>query len=832
MFISDFGKSPVNLIESIGEEFYAVRDQQGNPHIVGLPSGADAEAGREYLASNQYTVLTGPMESIDAVKLFFKKQLLEHAIAQITQELSESKQLHTRYKRNRFKSLDQRRQEEEYLLRQAMLDVSNENKGSLEEIDRRGFLKGLGAAALAGATGMSAAGDLEDKIGPLPIMATIKLQLPDGTTKTIKKDLGHAYDYRLDDAKKDLEDLLNRKGIKNYSIHLDRYKDNSAYLDRETNPAAADYVDRTPLKGSTSDRAGDYMDNKPYKSPKGDKTYMDPAESVEEAAKKGLYYNVNKRKKAGTSRPAGHPKAPTAQAWKDAAKTAKNESVAEGLPQTLRKVVPGYAKREIDRKMDTGKFGKTDADKDANFQRYKKIQDKLKEQGVAEGLGKSIKRGLQGWGGAQDKPADIVKRNKSYDTDTAKKVRAHLDNAPDHTPAGLQKRVLDRKLKDVAEGWSEKYKRSINCASPKGFSQRAHCAGRKKNESVTENAEELNVGDPVIITGDVQYQGKTGDIADFGRDKRFVIVNLYNYGKHSFHSSDVEYNDYADSDDEQEYQRGVSEGSEPVTHRIGLTVTDPNHPMVSKRSETIQKTVRVKGDDREKAINSAIAHYRRKGYKVHDHHYIGIVDEGAKGAKPGWMLKQDPALAKKVKDSKAGYQALKKWAGKPVPKDDKQDIKEFAPPSGDDGDDGFNDETLKRMAAQWWKGDEDPRIERTLAAAGWEIGQDEGYDNGGVFVVQSGDENGKSYMSWPAEELEELDEGAGSMTVGMKSNHSAFKEEIDEAVERAAQSMAEDGYEFTEEKVRLDPKCWTGKKIGNPKTKMKGGVRVNNCVPK
>lgn len=60
------------------------------------------------------------------------------------------------------------------------------------------------------------------------------------------------------------------------------------------------------------------------------------------------------------------------------------KSVVEGLPQTLRKVVPGYAKREIDKKMDAGKFGKTDADKDANFQRYKKIQDKIKEQGVAE----------------------------------------------------------------------------------------------------------------------------------------------------------------------------------------------------------------------------------------------------------------------------------------------------------------------------------------------------------------------------------------------------------------------------------------------------------------
>jgi len=35
-----------------------------------------------------------------------------------------------------------------------------------------------------------------------------------------------------------------------------------------------------------------------------------------------------------------------------------------------------------------------------------------------------------------------------------------------------------------------------------------------------------------------------------------------------------------------------------------------------------------------------------------------------------------------------------------------------------------------------------------------------------------------------------------------------------------------------EEKVRLDPECWHNKKIGNPKTKIKGGVRVNNCVPK
>jgi hypothetical protein len=70
-------------------------------------------------------------------------------------------------------------------------------------------------------------------------------------------------------------------------------------------------------------------------------------------------------------------------------------------------------------------------------------------------------------------------------------------------------------------------------------------------------------------------------------------------------------------------KKGVAE----AVHRIGLTVTDPNHPMVSKRKETIQKSVRVTSDSKEKAIDSAIAHHKRKGYKVHDHHYIGVVNE-------------------------------------------------------------------------------------------------------------------------------------------------------------------------------------------------------------
>jgi hypothetical protein len=42
------------------------------------------------------------------------------------------------------------------------------------------------------------------------------------------------------------------------------------------------------------------------------------------------------------------------------------------------------------------------------------------------------------------------------------------------------------RIKDIiTEQWTKKYKSSINCSHPKGFSQKAHCAGKKKhNESI------------------------------------------------------------------------------------------------------------------------------------------------------------------------------------------------------------------------------------------------------------------------------------------------------------------------------------------------------------
>jgi hypothetical protein len=81
-------------------------------------------------------------------------------------------------------------------------------------------------------------------------------------------------------------------------------------------------------------------------------------------------------------------------------------------------------------------------------------------------------------------------------------------------------------------------------------------------------SQQLHVGDPVQIVGDVEFKGKTGEVADIGKDGRFVVVNLYNFGKHSFHSHNVNYNEYADEEDKLDENFGDSPVAGAITRRI------------------------------------------------------------------------------------------------------------------------------------------------------------------------------------------------------------------------------------------------------------------------
>jgi dephospho-CoA kinase/Zn-dependent peptidase ImmA (M78 family) len=83
--------------------------------------------------------------------------------------------------------------------------------------------------------------------------------------------------------------------------------------------------------------------------------------------------------------------------------------------------------------------------------------------------------------------------------------------------------------KVMGEEWSAKYKRSINCDNPKGFSQKAHCAG-KKNEDVDLDE---GVNDPHIFKAVFLAGGP-------GSGKSFVSKNILGgTGLKTMNSDDV-----------------------------------------------------------------------------------------------------------------------------------------------------------------------------------------------------------------------------------------------------------------------------------------------------
>jgi hypothetical protein len=72
--------------------------------------------------------------------------------------------------------------------------------------------------------------------------------------------------------------------------------------------------------------------------------------------------------------------------------------------------------------------------------------------------------------------------------------------------------------------------------------------------------------------------------------------------------------DEEDEDDEMEEQTQAS-------HKVSVTVSDPNHPMVSKRDEKMEKKVIVNADNKDHAVVKAKDFYKKKGLKVHDANY-------------------------------------------------------------------------------------------------------------------------------------------------------------------------------------------------------------------
>jgi hypothetical protein len=177
---------------------------------------------------------------------------------------------------------------------------------------------------------------------------------------------------------------------------------------------------------------------------------------------------------------------------------------------------------------------------------------------------------------------------------------------------------------------------------------------------------------PVVKQGSlVKASGLTGvyRVMDIRGDQAKIREEIPNTGQSTY----IPMSDLRVWTNKPVKEQGMAEGAEedmPV-HRIGLTVIDPQHPMVSKRREEYQKTVRVPGHDREQAITAAINHLRRRGFKVLDHHYIGLLedqlDELNKKTVASWIKQQPERIKGDTGLSRTDFKKARRLVDKSIP---------------------------------------------------------------------------------------------------------------------------------------------------------------------
>jgi hypothetical protein len=198
---------------------------------------------------------------------------------------------------------------------------------------------------------------------------------------------------------------------------------------------------------------------------------------------------------------------------------------------------------------------------------------------------------------------------------------------------------------------------------------------------------------------------------------------------------------------------GITKENEMVTeekHRVGVTVSEPDHPAVTMRKQTKQKFIRVTAASNQEAVEKAKSHYKKAGYKVHGAEHAGMVQESEEleesktlkdiaaaaerragsvvpekkkvktssqssmekiraaaekrrmaeseeldeGLKPGWMLKVDPKLAAKVKDKIDLAKKRHDSYGNPASgKTVKEQVEEL--------DEGFSDAQIKKLKDEY-----------------------------------------------------------------------------------------------------------------------------------
>lgn len=101
---------------------------------------------------------------------------------------------------------------------------------------------------------------------------------------------------------------------------------------------------------------------------------------------------------------------------------------------------------------------------------------------------KDIKEKLLKWGKLSDRQIEVamskIQKTSPNIDETPKKTYVELVKQIQKKFVEILRRYVEQgeEVGELGEEWSQKYKKSIDCNNPKGFSQKAHCQGRKKQD--------------------------------------------------------------------------------------------------------------------------------------------------------------------------------------------------------------------------------------------------------------------------------------------------------------------------------------------------------------
>jgi hypothetical protein len=153
---------------------------------------------------------------------------------------------------------------------------------------------------------------------------------------------------------------------------------------------------------------------------------------------------------------------------------------------------------EIYEVVEEGKKKKKKTKKDACYHKVRARYDVWPSAYASGALVKCRKAGAANWGNSTDesvelteavgkeamkKKCTVIAKRKHNKFPSAKAVEDIVACVAGKIWADEIKKLNEaEELESLKEKWSAKYKKSIDCNNPKGFSQKAHCQGKKKHE--------------------------------------------------------------------------------------------------------------------------------------------------------------------------------------------------------------------------------------------------------------------------------------------------------------------------------------------------------------